>query len=213
MEPVLAPRFNIAPSQPIPIVRACVGDGCDRVLELRRWGFVPRFAKDVRAGRRPINARAETVATSPFFRDAFAHRRGLVPADGFYEWQRRGRSARPFALRVRGGELFAMAALFEHCKTAEDEVESCAIVTTDSNERVAAIHDRMPAILAPPDYALWLDPAVHEPERLLPLLQPCPAAWIDLHAVSRRVNDVRCDDAQLIEAECDLFSVDGGGGA
>ena len=177
------------------------------------WGFVPRFAKDVRAGRRPINARAETVATSPLFRDAFARRRGLVPADGFYEWQHRGRSARPFALRVRGGALFAMAAIFEHCKTAEDELDSCAIVTTDANERVAPIHDRMPAILAPPDYALWLDPAVHEPERLLPLLQPCPAGWIDLHPVSRRVNDVRCDDARLIEPERELFSPGGGGGA
>jgi putative SOS response-associated peptidase YedK len=211
-EPVLAPRFNIAPSQAIAVVRRRASDTCGRVLELRTWGFVPRFAKDVRAGRRPINARAETLATNPLFRDAFAHRRGLVPADGFYEWQHRGRSARPFALRVRGGELFAMAALFDHCKTAEAELDSCAIVTTDANERVAAIHDRMPAILALPDYALWLDPAVHELERLLPLLQPCPAEWIDLQPVSRRVNDVRCDDAQLIEAERDLFSPCGGGG-
>jgi putative SOS response-associated peptidase YedK len=212
-EPVLAPRFNIAPGQAIPVVRTRVGDEGERLLEMRNWGFVPRFAKDVRTGRRPINARAETVATSPLFRDAFAHRRGLVPADGFYEWQHRGRSARPFALRVRGGALFAMAAIFEHCETATDELDSCAIVTTDANERVAAVHDRMPAILEPTDYALWLDPAVREPERLLPLLRPCPAEWIDLNPVSRRVNDVRCDDAQLLEAERDLFSTPGGGEA
>jgi putative SOS response-associated peptidase YedK len=172
---------------------------------------VPRFAKDVRAGRRPINA-PETAATSPLFRDAFAHRRGLVPADGFYEWQHRGRSARPFALRVRGGVLFAMARSSSIARRTK-RTRLLRIVTTDANERVAPIHGRMPAILAPPDYALWLDPAVREPERLLPLLRPCPAEWIDLHVVSRRVNDVHCDDAQLIEAERDLFSPCDGGDA
>ena len=209
-EPVLAPRFNIAPSQSIPVVRHGDGDGDDRVLEWRSWGFVPRFAKQLRAGRRPINARAETVATSPLFRGAFAHRRGLVPADGFYEWQHRGRSARPFALRVRGGELFAMAAIFDRCETDEGTLESCAIVTTEANERVAVVHGRMPAILAPADYALWLDASADDPERLLALLRPCPAAWIEAYPVERRVNDVRCDDPQLIEAERDLFALGNG---
>ena len=206
-EPALAPRFNIAPSQSIPVVRASAGDGDPRVLELRSWGFVPRFAKQLRAGRRPINARAETVATSPLFRGSFARRRGLVPASGFYEWQHRGRSARPFALRVRGGELFAMAALFDHCEAEDGVLDSCALVTTEANESVAVVHDRMPAILAPADYALWLDPSMQEPERLLPLLRPCAAAWIELYPVARRVNDVRCDDPQLIEPERDLFAL------
>jgi putative SOS response-associated peptidase YedK len=205
-EPALAPRFNIAPSQDIPVVRANAQDGDPRVLELRRWGFVPRFAKNLRTGRRPINARAETAATSPLFRGAFARRRGLVPASGFYEWQHRGRSARPFALQVRGGELFAMAALFDRCEAEDGVLDSCAIVTTEANDRVAIVHDRMPAILAPADYALWLDPSVHERERLLPLLRPCPADWIEAHPVEPRVNDVHCDDPQLIEAERDWFA-------
>lgn len=209
-EPVLAPRFNIAPTQAIPVIRCKDGDAAARVLELRSWGFVPRFAKQPRAGKRPINARAETVATSPLFRDAFARRRGLVPASGFYEWQHRGRSARPFALQVRGGELFAMAALFDRCETASGALDSCAIVTTEANERVAIVHDRMPAILAPSDYALWLDASVQEPSLLLPLLRPCPADWIDAVPVERRVNDVRCDDPQLIERERDLFSLEKG---
>ena len=205
-EPVLAPRYNIAPSQSIPVVRANDPSDGARILEMRKWGFVPRFAKALRGGRRPINARAETVATSPLFRGAFARQRGLVPASGFYEWQHRGRSARPFALQVRGGELFAMAALFDRCEADEETQDSCAIVTTEANERVAIVHGRMPAILAPADYALWLDPGVREPERLLPLLRPCPAAWIEAHPVERRVNDVRCDDSRLIEAERDLFA-------
>ncbi len=229
--PVLAPRFNIAPTQLVPFVRQRrtepattlavprsepqasgeVHQARARVLEARAWGFLPHFADSPRAGTRPINARAETLATSPLFRDAFARRRGLVPASGFYEWQHRGRSARPFAIRVRGGELFAMAALFDHWGAEDASLDSCAIVTSAANERVAPIHERMPVIVAPADYALWLDPAVRDAERLLPLLRPCPAEWIDLHPVDRRVNDVRCDDAQLAEPERDLFSLANGG--
>jgi putative SOS response-associated peptidase YedK len=205
VEPVLAPRYNIAPGQPIPLVRRRARDGL-RVCDAMRWGFAPRFAPDLR--QRPINARAEGVATSPLFRDAFARRRGLVPADGFFEWQHRGRSSRPFAVRVQGGALFAMAALFER-GAGENEQGSCAIVTTDANARIAPIHDRMPVVLPHEHWALWLDPAVHEPERLLPLLAPCPSEWIDRHPVDRRVNDVRCDDAALVEPERDLFSSSG----
>lgn len=205
-EPVLAPRFNIAPTQDIPFVRERRSEPGTRKLGVRAWGFVPHFADDLRSGPRPINARSETVATSPLFRDAFARRRGLVPASGFYEWQHRGKSSRPFAIRVRGGELFAMAALYEHWERDGASLDSCAIVTSGANDRVAPIHERMPVILAPADYALWLDPAVQDPERLLPLLRPCPAEWIDLHPVENRVNDVRCDDARLAEPERDLFS-------
>ena len=99
-----------------------------------------------------------------------------------------------------------MAALFDHCETEAGTLDSCAIVTTEANERVALVHGRMPAILASADYALWLDPTEHEPERLLPLLRPCPAAWIDAYPVERRVNDVQSDDPQLIEPERDLFA-------
>lgn len=208
-EPALAPRFNIAPTQAIPVVRQRARDGA-RVLEQRRWGFDPGFAgRAPRSGPRPINARVETVATQPLFRAAFAAHRGLVPADGFYEWQHRGRSARPYAVRMRGGGLFAMAALLARREAEDGPLDSCAIVTTPANERVAPIHDRMPAILAPADYAAWLDPAQRDPAVLLPLLRPCPAEWIETHPVDRRVNDVRCDDPTLPEPERDLFSLGG----
>jgi len=203
-EPVLAPRYNIAPMQPLPLVRQRARDG-RRVLESMQWGFVPRFVRD-EPRQRPINARVEGIAERPLFRDAFARRRGLVPADGFYEWQHRGHSSRPFAVRVRGGALFAMAALFDRREAPDGALASCAIVTTAANTALAAIHDRMPAIVAPEHYALWLDPAVHEPERLLPLLAPLGSDAISMHPVDRRVNDVRCDDAELIQPERDLFS-------
>lgn len=208
-EPVLAPRYNIAPTQPVPVVRQRASTG-RRVLELRRWGFDPGFeGRAPRTGPRPINARAETVATQPLFRAAFASHRGLVPASGFYEWMHRGRSARPFVVRVRGGALFAMAALCARRDAEDGPVDSCAIVTTAANERVALIHDRMPAILAPADYAAWLDPAPQDPVALSSLLRPCPAEWIDVYPVDRRVNDVRCDDPSLVEPERDLFSLGG----
>lgn len=209
-EPVLAPRFNVAPSQPVPIVRARVEDGGRRVLEPMQWGFVPRFAKSRREGNRPINARAETIATTPLFRSAFARRRGIVPADGFYEWQHRGRSSRPFAVRLRDGSLLAMAAVFERFEDEEGALDSCAIVTTEANEAIAAIHGRMPALLAPHAIDAWLDPALSDADSLLPLLRPCPAAWIEAYPVDRRVNDVHEDDARLPEPERDLFSLGSG---
>jgi len=204
-EPVLAPRYNIAPTQAVPLVRQDAGSGA-RSLTACRWGFDPGF--EGRAPR-PINARAETLATQSLFRAAFAAQRGLVPADGFYEWQHRGRSSRPFAVRVRDGALFAMAALWTRRDTPDGSLDSFAIVTTAANERIAAIHDRMPLILAPADYAAWLDPAQRDPAALLSLLRPCPDEWLDLHPVDRRVNDVRCDDASLPEPERDLFSLGG----
>jgi putative SOS response-associated peptidase YedK len=213
--PALAPRFNIAPGQDLALVRAeRVGSAATarRVLEMRLWGLVPRWVDDPRRAPRPINARVETAAQLPIFREALAHRRGLVPADGFYEWQHRGRSARPFAVRIRGGEPFAMAALWEHWERREAEevgpasIDSCAIVTTDANARVRSIHDRMPLILPPEHWARWLDPALRDVADLAPLLRPWPAEWTDLHPVDARVNDVREDDARLAEPERDLFS-------
>jgi putative SOS response-associated peptidase YedK len=205
-EPTLAPRYNIAPGQPIALVRERLRDGArERVLEERIWGFVPHWAERPGAGRHPINARAETAATRALFRDAFARRRALVPADGFYEWQHRGRSARPFAVRLRGGGLFAMAALYERWHGPGGPLDTCAILTTAANAPVAAIHDRMPAIVAPADYGIWLDPAAADAELLAALLQPWPDAGIELHPVDRRVNDPHCDDPGLLVPERDLF--------
>lgn len=201
--PSLAPRYNVAPTQQVGVIRATASG---RRLESMQWGFVPGFASDPRAGQRPINARAETIATLPLFRGAFASRRGVIPADGFYEWQHRGRSSRPFAVRASDGSLLAMAAIWDRHERDAGPLASCAIVTTAANTRVAEIHDRMPVLLAPEDLAVWLDPAEHDVDRLRALLRPCDPERLALHPVDRRVNDVRCDDASLPEPERDLFS-------
>lgn len=201
--PSLSPRFNVAPTQEVGVIRTTE---TGRRLEAMQWGFVPGFASDPRTGHRPINARAETIATMPLFRRSFASRRGVVPADGFYEWQHRGRSSRPFAVRATDGSLLAMAAVWDRHESAAGTLASCAIVTTTANARIAAIHDRMPVLLAPEDLPIWLDPAEHDVDRLRALLRPCDPARLSLHPVDRRVNDVRCDDPGLPEPERDLFS-------
>jgi putative SOS response-associated peptidase YedK len=209
--PELAPRFNIAPSQAVPLIRIQSGAATppQRILSFPRWGIGAPFADDARPAAHPINARAETAASSPLFRAALARRRGLVPADGFYEWMHRGRSTRPFAIRVRGGELFAMAAIWERRPGQDGLLESCAILTCEANEVVRAIHGRMPVIVAPEHYEKWLDPEQRDPKALEPLLAPYPAEWMQLHPVDPRVNDPRVDDPRLVEPERDLFSMPG----
>ncbi len=200
-EPVLAPRYNIAPGQRVPLIRA-TPEG--RVLGDAEWSWRPRWAPA--KGPRPINARSETAADKPLFRDAFARRRALIPADGFYEWLHRGRSRRPFAIRIRDGELFGMAALWEPVsEPSAGEAPSCVILTTASNRPVGAIHDRMPVILRREAYADWLDPGAKR-AALQALLEPCPDAWMTVYPVDSRVNDARRDEASLIEPERDLFS-------
>lgn len=222
--PELAPHYNIAPGQAVPVIRARrepagaarAGQGIAptprpaapvrRVLEWRRWGLVPPWAADPRIGSRLVNARAETAARLPAFRRALARRRALVPADGFYEWQHRGRSARPFAVRVGEG-LFAMAALCEHWEGEGGALDTVAILTCEANEAVRPIHDRMPVVVPPAHYARWLDPDLEDAAALAPLLVPPPAGATRLWPVDRRVNDVREDDAGLLEPERDLFSL------
>jgi putative SOS response-associated peptidase YedK len=203
--PDLPARFNIAPGQPVPLVRAEEGA---RVLAAPRWGLVPPWADEPGSGRRPINARAETAADSPLFRAALAQRRGLVPADGFYEWQHAGRSARPFAVRPRDGGLLAFAAVFERWRRQGEELETCAILTVPAAGAVAPLHDRMPLVIAPADYTRWLDPALQDAGALAPLLAGDRAELVT-YPVDRRVNDVREDDARLLEPERDLFSAGG----
>jgi putative SOS response-associated peptidase YedK len=201
--PALAPRWNVAPTQPIAVVHET---DRGRVVDAMRWGFVPAFATDPRAGHHPINARAETIATSPLFRGAFARRRGIVPADGFYEWQHRGKSSRPFAVLRTDGALLAMAAIFEVHEAGGGALKSAAIVTTDATATLAPIHHRMPVLLEPDDFALWLDPGERDTDRLCALLCPSAPEAVRVHPVDRRVNDVRCDDPSLPEPERDLFS-------
>ncbi len=196
----LVPRYNIAPTQDVATVRQD-REG-QRVLSFERWGLVPHWAKNPSIGSRLINARAETVATKPAFRDALKRRRCIVPVDGFYEWSGRGAERRPFVFRSPDARMLGIAGLYERWVGEGGEVvDSCTLVTTAANETLAAFHDRMPVILAPDRYDVWLDREVREPERLLPLLSPCPPDWLEPSPVSSRINNVRNDDPACLVAQ------------
>jgi len=198
--PQLPFRYNIAPTQAVAAVRQAAGSGQRELVQLR-WGLIPSWAEDKKIGARLINARAETAASKPSFRSAFRHRRCLVPADGFYEWQRLDGRKQPYYLRLRDDRPFVFAGLWETWTSPDGEVvESAALLTTDANATVRPVHDRMPVILAPADYERWLDPAVQKPDVLRPLLRPYPAEEMAAYPVSLRVNAPRNDDPKCIEA-------------
>lgn len=192
-------RFNIAPTQQVPIVRRSARGG--RELVLARWGLVPFWAKDPAIGNRLINARAESLGEKPSFRDAFRKHRCLIPASGFYEWQKKDGGKQPWVLRRPDGGPMTFAGLWSRWRdrATGDELESCAIVTTAPNEVAAAVHDRMPVILDEPARALWLDPEA-EPARDLPaILAPSPPEELEAFPISLRVNNPRNDDAACLE--------------
>ncbi len=194
--PEMAPRFNIAPSQDVVTIR--VRDGV-RVLEMRRWGLVPHWARDPKIGNRMINARSETVTEKPAFRDAFRARRCLVPADGFYEWAGGKGPRQPYHIALSDGGPFAIAGLWEHWSDrAAVTIDSCTLLTTSANERIASLHDRMPVILDPGDWDLWLDPTIRGGDALQTLLGPIAADRVDLRPVSRHVNDPKHDDPACV---------------
>jgi putative SOS response-associated peptidase YedK len=187
-----APRYNIAPTQPVPVVRVRRPGEPPALVELR-WGLVPWWAKDLSIGGRLINARAEKAAESSAFRDGFARRRCLVLADGFYEWRRAGRQKLPHYLRLRSGRAFAFAGLWARWRDpgnrAAEPIESCTILTGAPNELVAPLHDRMPIILPPQSYRPWLDPTLADRAALEAIvLRPFPAAEMESWAVSAYVN-------------------------
>lgn len=193
--PNMPPRWNAAPTQMLPAVRLREGR---RELVLLRWGLVPAWSKAMTGTAPLINARADGVATKPSFRDAFRKRRCLVPADGFFEWQPKGKSAKqPWFVRLAGGATAAFAGIWETWRAPDGStVESMAIVTTDAPERIRPIHDRMPVMLPPGAWALWLDPRT-PPEVAEALLVPVPSAALEAFPVSTRVNAVANDDAGL----------------
>lgn len=187
----LCPRYNIAPSQAIAIIRA--GDGTRRA-DLVRWGLIPSWAKDPKIGSKMINARAETIFEKPSYRSAIRQRRCLIPADGFYEWKTDGKVKTPHWIHLRDEALFAFAGIWERWISPDGEViDSTTIVTTTANEVVRQVHERMPVILARDNYAPWLDPALQDPARLSGLMVPYPAEEMVMHPVSSRVNSPRVD--------------------
>lgn len=185
--PALAPRYNIAPTQPVGAVRERLSTP-GRTFDLFRWGLVPSWSKALPQAPL-INARAETVAEKPSFRAAFKYRRCLVPASGFYEWQKVARGKQPYFIHRLDGELMALAGLWETWHGPDGiELDTCTIITTAANELMAPLHDRMPVVLEPPDFDVWLDPAVKDATMLEPLLRPCADDLLTLRPVGTYVN-------------------------
>jgi putative SOS response-associated peptidase YedK len=195
LPPQLPARFNIAPTQPVPVVT----NWSHGALELFRWGLVPSWAEDPAIGARLINARAETLIERASFRDAYERRRCLVLADGFFEWKRIGKERTPMYARLRSRRPFAFAGLWEGWLAPTGElIRTCAIITTTPNELLAPVHDRMPVILRPEARAAWLDPALRDTEPLDDLLAPYPAAEMELYPVSSDVNSPANDHPRCI---------------
>ena len=198
--PELRPRYNVAPSQSIPIVREEIGA---RRFALARWGLIPHWAKDTKIGYHTINARAETVAEKPAFRNAFKRRRCLIPADGFYEWQAipGSKVKQPWFIVLRDREPMAFAGLWEQWRSPEgEELESCSIIVTDANELMQPIHERMPVILAPGDWNAWLETDAKDAGGLQNLLKPYSAEDMAAWPVSMKVNSPRNDVEECVEA-------------
>lgn len=228
-EPTHEPNFNVAPTTDVYVVYE---DGSTRRLESFHWGLIPSWAKDEKIGNRMINARAEGVASSRVFKRPFVRRRCIIPADGFYEWSKVAghRRKQPYYVHRADDEPLAFAGLWEawrpreHAGDAADEprahggeadggeeaplVRSCTIITTDANETIEPLHDRMPVILPPHAWAAWLDPDNHDTDSLARLLVPAPAELVTFHPVSTDVNNPRNRGSHLVE-EVDVVDPDG----
>ena len=206
------PRFNIAPTQPVPVIRQHPKEAV-RQLSVMKWGLIPHWAKDPSIAMSTINAKSETAATKPTFRDPLKFRRCLIPADGFYEWKKTGTAKQPFCFEVNDGELFAFAGLWDGWKDASGNwIKTCSILTTTPNTLTATVHDRMPVILDPESYDLWLDPGMQNVAAISELLKPYDASQMQLYPVSSRVNHVANDDeecsrrVEITEAQNRLFA-------
>ena len=166
-------------------------------MSLMRWGLIPHWAKDPSIAANTINAKSETAATKPAFRDPLKFRRCLIPADGFYEWNKTGTSKQPYCFEVSGGELFAFAGLWDGWKDASGKwVKTCSILTTTPNAVTSPVHDRMPAILGPDSYDLWLDPRMTDVQVISEGLKPYDAQLMRRYPVSSRINRVSNDDPE-----------------
>ncbi|MDP2827555.1 MAG: SOS response-associated peptidase [Sulfuricellaceae bacterium] len=193
------PRFNIAPTQSVPVVR--IDEVGLRIFSLARWGLIPSWVTDSTEVQQPINAKAETAAIKPMFRHAFRKSRILVPADAFYEWQAVAEGKQPWLIHLKDDEPMGMGGLLEHWQGPQGEVMTFSILTTESNPLMAKIHDRMPVIIRPEDYAAWLDPELTDVTRIQMMAKPYPERFMDIYPVSRKVNNPLHDSADLIEEE------------
>jgi putative SOS response-associated peptidase YedK len=172
---------HISPGQP---VSAVIRNGDQNSLVHFRWGLIPSWAKDPSIGNRLFNARAETIAEKPSFRNAFRKKRCLIIADGFYEWQKSGRMRKPFLFSLKSGTPFGFAGLYESWEAPDRQpINTCTIITTQPNELIKSIHDRMPVIVPADQYAIWMDPENQNQKALLSILQSCPAEWLDMQEV------------------------------
>jgi putative SOS response-associated peptidase YedK len=189
-------RFNIAPTQEIPVVRQT---SAGRELTLMRWGLIPSWATDPKIGYSMINSKSETAAEKPSFRSAMKKRRCLIPADGFYEWRKVGKTKQPNLFCRPDDQLFAFAGLWEQWSKGDKPIETCTILTTSANELVMPLHDRMPVILSPNDYAAWLNPETTDPASLAHLFGPLPVDELTAYAVNPVVNNARHEGADCIE--------------
>lgn len=194
----LNPRYNVAPSQEIPIIREDA-EGC-REFAFARWGLIPSWSKDISIGNSLINARSETVAEKPSFRAAFKRRRCVIPTGGFYEWQtQEGKSKQPWFFRMSDGSPMSIAGLWEHWQGSDgQEIESCSILTTSANDLMAPIHERMPVILQQEDHATWLSHNITDNALLQKLCQPCPSNILNSYPVTSMVNSPKNDSADCI---------------
>lgn len=195
------PSYNIAPSHS---VLSVINDGTQNRLGYLRWGFVPSWAKDEKAGYKMINARAETLAEKPSFRHAFKHRRCLIIADSFYEWKKGpNKTKTPLRITLKSNDLFAMAGIWERWKSPEgNTLFSCSIITTTPNELMKDIHDRMPVILNKEDEQAWLDPSLNDVSKVSHLLKPLTADNMEAYEVSSLVNSPRNNSPNLIQKIC-----------
>ncbi len=197
--PILPPRYNIAPSQPIACVRSIPGSH-EREWREFKWGLVPSWAKDSSIGNKLINARAETVSEKPSFRKAFKQQRCVVLADGFFEWKREGKAKQPYYIRMKNQRSFCFAGIWEQWRPeTNDSVETCAMLTIGPNSIMEPIHHRMPVILQPQDYDTWLDPRIQDPQHLAPLLQSFPPEEMEAFPVSTLVNNPKHDSEACLQ--------------
>ncbi|CAG7641637.1 SOS response-associated peptidase [Paenibacillus allorhizosphaerae] len=200
-----APRYNVAPGQWIPAIIGSIREGSELQQTLNRfgelrWGLVPSWAKDDKSAARMINARSESAGEKPSFRPLLKSKRCIIPADGFYEWSRSGATKQPFRITLQDGGLFGMAALYDTwLMPAGEKLHTCTILTTEANELIRGIHERMPVILDREGERLWLDRGIREERKLLPLLVPYPADKMRMYEVNPKVGRVQYDAPDCIE--------------